>query len=478
MLGLSVLTGLVAITAGFVIHESERSFLGSMIFGEKRTKFDLLISSTMDHVISEDVPQLETVLKEFIEKESSLKSIEVLSEDGATMFKWRRERTRAREPRPNDLLSFDGNIELEGEPFGTISATWDISQASIIVGRHTLAIVLAVGGVCIVMSALGYLLMNAFAIVPINRISEQVLDFREGVLDNTVHLPSFASSELRHLKESVDALGEFLVRKESHEAELKAAKDLAEAASRAKSEFLASMSHELRTPLNAILGFAEMIEAQVYGPVGDARYGEYVHHIGQSGSHLLALINDILDISKVEAGRLDLEVENVDLAGVIADCTALVRDQANEKRLAVTMEIGENLPFVPADPRRLTQVLLNLLSNAIKFTDDGGAVTVSARHHSGLGAIVKVSDTGIGIPAEMIERVLQPFEQVESTLSRRYDGAGLGLPLARALVALHGGELGIRSELNVGTEVMFTLPVRAPRQSRGADSEAEMLLAS
>ena len=244
----------------------------------------------------------------------------------------------------------------------------------------------------------------------------------------------------------------------------------AEGSNKAKSEFLANMSHELRTPLNAIIGFSEIMAAQMYGPLGDRRYHDYAHDILGSGQHLLALINDILDMSKIEAGKLNLRFEPIHLEDVIEDATRLVRENAQSAGLTLNLDL-ENLPETEADYRAIKQVLLNLLSNAIKFTPRNGKVTVMARAEpSANGGQVKVSviDTGIGIFEEDLQRLAQPFEQIESQLAKTQQGSGLGLALTKSLVELHRGSLSIDSHPGEGTEVTVTLPVRQTKIASAA----------
>jgi signal transduction histidine kinase len=247
---------------------------------------------------------------------------------------------------------------------------------------------------------------------------------------------------------------------------LRDAKETAELANRTKTEFLANMSHELRTPLNAIIGFSELIYRQSFGPVGASRYVEYAHDILDSGRHLLKLINDILDVSKMEVGRVDLDEGEIRLEHVIRSSARLVAERAREGEVALSVPQGETLPPVRADERRLKQVLLNLLSNAVKFTPPGGSVRVEAGPSADGGCAIKVIDTGIGMASEDIPRALKPFGQVDSNLARRFDGSGLGLSLSKALVELHGGTLSIDSTVGVGTTVTVMLPpdriVRAP----------------
>jgi two-component system cell cycle sensor histidine kinase PleC len=232
----------------------------------------------------------------------------------------------------------------------------------------------------------------------------------------------------------------------------------AEGASQAKSEFLANMSHELRTPLNAINGFSEIMTSEMYGPLGDTRYRDYARDILSSGQHLLALINDILDMSKIEAGKMSLRLEPVSLEEIAEDALRLVRNRAETAGLTLHLDFVR-LPDVEADYRAVKQVLLNLLSNAIKFTPRGGRVSIRAQRWDER-VRVSVQDTGIGISAEDLERLARPFEQVESQHSKTQQGTGLGLALTKALVEMHGGLLELESAPGQGTTASFALPLR------------------
>jgi PAS domain S-box-containing protein len=245
-----------------------------------------------------------------------------------------------------------------------------------------------------------------------------------------------------------------------HERAIRAAQERAEAASKAKSRFLANMSHELRTPLNAVIGFTDLMRQRTFGPLGNARYEEYATLIYDSGQLLLDLISDMLDMAKIEAGKLELNFERVDVGGTIEDCARMLRDRAEDNGLEFGVALPEERVFLIADKRAVKQVLLNLLSNAIKFTPAGGHVGVSVRAGDG-SATVTVRDTGIGIPAEDLPRLGNPFEQVNSDPMLAKAGSGLGLALVRALVEKHGGVLKIESEEGVGTTVRVTFPLVA-----------------
>jgi len=235
--------------------------------------------------------------------------------------------------------------------------------------------------------------------------------------------------------------------------------------------FLANMSHELRTPLNAILGFGQLLLSDAAGSLNE-RQKRYVEHILESGRHLLDIIDDILDLSRVEAGKVEMKVEPTSVKEVVREGLAMVQMKARNHNISLSMDVEDGLE-VPADPRMLKQILFNLLSNAVKFTPDGGSVKVTAKRAKaeelpkrpetegleGEWAVVSVSDTGIGIAPEDQDRIWREFEQVDNELSRRYEGTGLGLPLTKRLVELHGGRIWVESEPGKGSTFTFVLPL-------------------
>lgn len=241
------------------------------------------------------------------------------------------------------------------------------------------------------------------------------------------------------------------------EAELLSAKEQAESASRAKSEFLAGMSHELRTPLNAIIGFGETMHSQVLGPLPD-RYREYAGDIAASGRHLLGIITDILDLAKIEAGRMELDDRPLDMAPLVEETARLLRERAAGAGIALAFDIPAGLPRVLADERRIRQVLINLVANAVKFTPQGGKVTTSAEIGPGGGLDIHVADTGIGMTEAEVALAVEPFVQVDARIARRHEGTGLGLPMVAAIMELHGGSIAIRSKPDHGTRVTISFP--------------------
>lgn len=245
-------------------------------------------------------------------------------------------------------------------------------------------------------------------------------------------------------------------------------KERAEAANKAKSEFLANMSHELRTPLNAIIGFSELMQQSLFGPLGSERYDEYAGDINSSGKYLLGVINDILDMSKIEAGQFSMDSEEIDLYPLIRETVRVVSLQAAAKEIAVETKISENLSLV-ADRRAIKQIVINLLSNAVKFTGQGGHISLRARNTSG-ALILTIEDNGCGIPKHALSKLGRPFEQVQNQFSKNHTGSGLGLAISRSLAELHGGALKIRSTEGVGTIVSVRIPTK--KQARPVKAAA------
>lgn len=251
--------------------------------------------------------------------------------------------------------------------------------------------------------------------------------------------------------------------------ELERARDAAESANRAKSQFLANISHELRTPLNAIIGFSSILMNQLFGPLGDQKYLEYSKDINESGAHLLDIINDILDLSKAEAGKLAINYEEVHVAKSINKCMTILSERAAKGGVSISADVPKTLPPLVADRLRFIQILLNILSNAIKFTGEGGKVGITVRtREEGSEVthfIITIQDTGIGMVQTDIEKAFQSFGQVDSGLNRKYEGTGLGLPLTKKLMDLHHGEITIESESGKGTAVTLIFPALPPADS-------------
>jgi signal transduction histidine kinase len=336
----------------------------------------------------------------------------------------------------------------------------------------------AAGAGLLVLAIVGlhFTAMTAVTLVPnpLVPMSSQVIDPEwmavaiAAVTALIVGLALFGSVVDRHLAERAEReavrLRRHIVELEATKSELEAtARDLeaalsaAASASQAKSQFLAAMSHELRTPLNAIIGFAEILAQEMFGPLGSARYRDYASTVQSSGKHLLGLINDVLDFSKLDAGRLELDEQRIDLTGIVRESNKMLATPAAEAQVRVHEELDPDLQELLADPRRVRQVVLNLLANAVKFTPAEGEVRVST-FRTDAGIALAVSDTGIGIAPTDIPKALERFGQVDNRLARKYDGTGLGLPLSKRLAEQHGGTIELESEIGRGTTVTVTFP--------------------
>jgi signal transduction histidine kinase len=353
----------------------------------------------------------------------------------------------------NDLLShmFDEYLELrkpillDGVEIGQVYLRSNLNDLF-----SRLNLYLSVSGAVLLLSVVIALLLSSrlqrVISGPILRLADTMKTVSNEE-DYAIRANKHGNDELGSL---IDGFNSMLVQIQARDEGLRAARRQAETANRAKTEFLANVSHELRTPLNAILGFSQIMKGELLGPLGNAQYRAYADDICESGTHLLQVINDILDISKVEVGRLELREEDVRVGRVVEQSVRLVGERAQDAGLRVTVDVDPNLPGLYADERLVKQCLINLLSNAVKFTAKGGEITMRGFLEPDGPLAIAVADTGIGIAEEDIPRVLAPFNQVDASLSRKYEGTGLGLPLVNSFVQMHGGSLGIKSELGVG----------------------------
>lgn len=347
------------------------------------------------------------------------------------------------DPPPLLGMSFRAPIVVRGETVAHVSVS-ETSNGALILAVVALASAL--------LGWLTYYIAHRRPLRTIDLLLDQLRRSHRDVWQQSIQLTS-ASLNLDLMYREAEQKAE----------ELRDALQKAELSSRAKSEFLAAISHELRTPLNAIIGFSEVIKGEMFGPLGNDRYGAYVQDIHSSGSHLLTAINDILDMVKLAEGRYHLNLDDLPTERLLRQCVEAMRAAADKGNVELLLEDRDgDLPTVKADPAKVQRVVHNLLSNAIKFTPKGGRVTVSVRSSAvGRGIEIAVADSGIGMtPAEM-ELAQQPFRQVDASLARRYEGAGIGLPLAIGLVKLHGGSLTLTSSPGQGTKAVVFLPAAA-----------------
>ncbi len=339
------------------------------------------------------------------------------------------------------------------------AALWTVSRAPALRSRLLGAGIFALGicGMHFTAMAAASLEPDSHIPLPERMIEPGMLVIAIAAVTIIIVVLGLAGSIVDRLHAHVSELQTMKRRLEESAARMAEALEAAEAAKRAKSDFLAAMSHELRTPLNAVLGFSEMLEREPFGALGNPRYREYVEHIRTSGSHLLRLISDVLEFSKAEAGALTLDETEIDLETEISAVLASLAAIAAKGGLALESKMARDLPRLRADGRRVRQILLNLLSNAIKFTSPGGTVRVHA-FAPGRGISIAVSDTGIGMAPAEIAKAFERFRQVDSHLSRRYEGAGLGLPLTKQFVELHGGTIELASAPGKGTTATVAFP--------------------
>lgn len=298
--------------------------------------------------------------------------------------------------------------------------------------------------------------LSRFLAKPIISIGEAAASVASGEMRTQVaELPVGSPRELHGLSSAFNGM---VTQLREREERLRIVKDEAVSANRAKTDFLANMSHELRTPLNAIIGFSEMIKVETFGPVGAKKYAEYVDDIHNSGSHLLNVINDVLDMSKIESGRIEPSFGQIDMAKIAETCISFSTDRANKGQVGLKTSIRGDLPELFADGRMMKQIILNLLSNAIKFTPPRGTVELSISCDAQRGCVVQVRDNGIGMDPSKLNIVMRPFGQIDARLDRSYEGTGLGLPLVKSMVDMHAGTLDIETALGQGTTVTFTIP--------------------
>jgi two-component system cell cycle sensor histidine kinase PleC len=333
------------------------------------------------------------------------------------------------------------------------------AREQLVMAQRRLAFALAVMCLSIGLAAFAMLYIAHRVIRPLKLITRAMKTFVNGDLEDAIPFKK-RQDEIGHFARALQMFRDSAVEKQHLEAELlrnQVAKDAAEASNRVKSEFLANMSHELRTPLNAIIGFSDLMQHKLFGPLA-GKYEEYASLINESGHHLLGLVSDVLDLAKIEAGKLSINPEPVDLGEAIRYCIQLVRRRADERGISLTTDLPQApLTFV-ADARACKQILLNLLSNAVKFSREGGQVNVTALIACDCVRIT-VRDNGIGIPASALSRIGHAFERVSNDPLHAREGTGLGLALVRALVGQHGGSMLIDSRENEGTAVTIELPL-------------------
>ena len=439
----------VAFVSGELFRSLEKGYLLDQLYEQSEKTFDVLSGTAIEAVITEDGPVLQSIIGEVVRTDDNVVAVVVENETGVKLARW----TNTGKVGTVVPLSFTKQLSLEGEVFGRITIEWNIAPIQEEIGRHALIIQGYAAFVIFVLTGAILGLVHVLAIRPINQINTNLMRFAEGDYGESLQPPRFASCELRRLFDSSRNLGRALEARRQSEQELVRAKEHAELASRAKSEFLANMSHELRTPLNAIIGFSQLMRDEAFGRIGDGRYRCYADDIYDSGQHLLAIISDILDLSNIESRSVTLNQEIMDLGEVGRSCVRLMSVRAVD----ADVRISETYPTEPvpilADARMIKQVLFNLLSNAIKFTAPGGRIEIRVERNRRGGTLVQIRDNGIGMNAQDIGKALTAFGRVDGALDSSHEGAGIGLPLSKSMVELHGGVLLLESAEGTGTTV-------------------------
>jgi len=452
-------TLVVTIVAGEVVRKIEGSYLENTLKTQSERIFSVLVATSLEAIISEDKPVLETIVQQLAQHDSSIAEIDITNTEGIVLVSWKKNQGDSSIP----FQAYQKKVEFEGENFGNLLLKWDLRSFQENIESHVRTMRIITAAIVLIFTVVILVFINLLVLRPVRRISRRLGELSKGDLESKISL--VAAKEFGALAESVNQLGSTMqenLRREKElidaREELVIAYDKAVESTRLKSEFLSTMSHEIRTPMHGVLGMLDLLadtdltEAQL----------EYLNTARSSGETLLVIINDILDFSRIEAGQMELEKISFNPKILVEEVTSLLAGKGHAKGLEVLCYVKPDVPeAVQGDPTRLRQVLTNLLGNAIKFTENGEVeviLDIRDRTDEVMNLAFTVRDTGIGISPEAQEKLFQAFVQADGSTTRKYGGTGLGLAISKNLIELMGGQIEVKSMEGAGSMFRFVLP--------------------